>query len=281
VAAALAIVAAATAALLLLGRRARRQRRDQCRLVERMPLSGRVALAVDLVAMDHNFVTKGNWPAAAERLRDIRDRAGLNRDVDLSRVGDQAEPHYSRVVGRLVDDSPTDPVLEFILTALRRARPDATVEFRPVSRGLVRDELSAPGFRVLGIENREYPDIYARVRWFSSPKLRSVIEHLIVDHARYARARAVVLLDYTVSTQWNRRLDVSLYSDSVGSIDLGRTGGHLVSELRELCISLGPVVEIPPAGWRPHTPDEKLWLRTADLISVLEETRVRLTGPAR
>ena len=280
----LSAAAAAVTLVLVLGRRAGR-RGDAGGLIEQMPLSARVALAMDLVAMDHNFVSKGNWPAAIERLREIRQRYGLDRDVDLGRATDVVEPWYSRAVARLVDGTPSENVLELIVTAARRARPDDTVVVEEKTREQFRKDAGQPGFRVVCLRNREYPDIYGRLRIFANARLRGVIEHVTLDHCRYAQRRAAIVLDYSVSTQWNRKLSIRFYSDSREVIDFSRGDGHLVSELTEIATVLRPAAETPGPDWRPTEADDiaacqphdlKLYVRFSDLISVLDETRARL-----
>ena len=280
----LSAAAAAVALVPVIARRAAR-RENAAGLIEQMPLSARVALAMDLVAMDHNFVSKGNWPAALERLREIRERYGLGRDVDLARVVDAVEPWYSRAVTRLVDGTPGENVLDLIVTATRRARPDDIVAVEEKTREQFRKDASQPGFRVVCLRNREYPDIYGRLRIFANARLRGVIEHLTLDHCRYAQNRAAIVLDYSVSTQWNRKLSIRFYSDSREVIDFSRGDGHLVSELTEIATVLRPAAETPGPDWRPTEADDiaacqphdlKLYVRFSDLISVLDETRARL-----
>lgn len=281
----LAAAAAAVTLVLVLDRRARR-RGSAAGLIEQMPLSARVALAMDLVAMDHNFVSKGNWPAALERLREIRRRYGLDRDADLGRATDVVEPWYSRAVTRLLDGTPSENVLDLVATAARRARSGDTVVVEEKTREQLRKDAAEPGFRVVCLRNREYPDIYGRLRIFSNARLRGVIEHLTLDHCRYAQKRATIVLDYSVSTQWNRKLTIRFYSDSREVIDFSRGDGHLVSELAEIAASMSSSAETPGPDWRPTEADDnagqpydlKLYVRFSDLISVLDETRLRL-GP--
>jgi hypothetical protein len=128
------------------------------------------------------------------------------------------------------------------------------------------------------VRSREYPDVYEGLRWFSNAKLTGILEHVVVDHLRYARGRATITLEYIVSTQWTRRLEVRFFSDSPDRIDFGRPEGHLTGELRELASVLRPVVEVSGLDRPPKGPEEKLWLRVGDLVSVLEETRARLRG---
>ncbi len=257
-------------------RRARSGRR--ARQVENAPLPVRAALAVDLVALDHNFVSKGNDTGAIERLIEVRERHGLGADRDLGQVADRFEPYYTDTIGRLVAGTPTLPLLSTIERAARaelRARPLEAIELsRPAYLALERRE----GFRIVLIRNREYPDALRRMRLLSSSGLQAIIEHIVVDHIRYARAHAEVVLEYTVNTQWNRKVFVQFVSDSERAVDFRRRDGHLVSELDELAARLPGVIDVPGPDYEPAEPGEKLWLRITDLVAVLEETRARLRG---
>ena len=252
-----------------------RRRRPQGRRLEDKPLAVRTALAADLVAMDHNYVTKGNYPAALARLKELRDRYDLAADVRLAGLTDQLEPYYTDTVGRLIDDTPTDRVLALVEGAARSTgRTVPTVE---MTRDEFRRARLTDGFRIILVRNREYPGIYQRLRLFTNPQVRGVMEHVVLDHFRYARHRAAVVFDYVVNTQWNRRFTMLFLSDSEQGIDFARRDGHLVSQLAELGTALRPALEVPGPDYEPADPDERLWLRATDLVSVLEETRERLT----
>lgn len=256
------------------GRRAGPSRQQ----IEHAPLATRAALAVDLVALDHNFVSKGNDVGAVERLVEVRARQGLAGDRDLGRVVDQFQPYYANAIGRLINGTPTLPLLSTIERAARaalRARPLEVVE---LSRPAYLERERRDGFRIVLIRNREYPDALRRLRLLSSPGVDGIIEHLVLDHIRYAQAHAEIVLDYTVNTQWNRKVFVQFLSDSGRKVDFAQRSGHLVSELDELASRLRGVVDTPGPDYEPAEPGEKLWLRATDLVAVLEETLARLRG---
>jgi hypothetical protein len=277
--------------VLLLVLRRRRRAVPPGQQIENKQLPVRVALAADLVALDHNFLSKGNHQAAFERFVEVRDRHGLTLDRDLCRLTDAPTPGplapdplpgiYSRAISRLIDSTPTVPVYELICKACRSAAGDRPLEELELTREGLRRMEHEPGFRLICIRSIEHPDIYRRLRWFSNPVLRGALEHFVVDHFRYADTWAAIVLDYLVNTQWNRRLLVRFLSDSSCSIDFRRQDGHLVSQTVDLAALLRPGIELPTYDSATAVPNEKLWLKNADYISVLEETRARLEGPTR
>jgi hypothetical protein len=275
-----AALALAVLALLVLRLGARRGTAPAGRQIEDKPLPVRVALAVDLVALDHNFVTKGNRAAALDRLAEIRALHGLGRDRDLSLVSTELEPYLSNAITRLVDRTPNEPVLDLLEGAARRAAGPRRFELVELTPEGFRRRDPAPGVRLVLVRNFEYPDSFRRMRLLTSPTTRNIIEHLVVDHVGYAETRAELVLDYTVSTQWNRKLRIRFLSDSRHRIDFTHQRGHLISQLADLASGLRPAVEVPGADFKPSEPDEKLWLVITDIVSVLEETRNRLAGRA-
>jgi hypothetical protein len=280
-----ALILAAGLSVLLLTLPRRRRSGPRGQQVEDKPLPVRVALAADLVALDHNFVSKGNKDGALDRLLEIRARHGLVGDRDLGRLAGNVGPCYSSVITRLIDQTPTVNLLELVEKTARRdlgGRPFAHIE---MSRERLRRELLSGstepqpgGVRIILVRNTEYPDIHLRVRWFASPESVSALEHFIIDHINYSRNWAAIVLDYTVSTQWTRRSILMLYSDAPTAIDFENPHGHTASQLAEIAASMRPAIEVPGLGFKPLTPAEKLWLRSHDYISVLEETRARLAA---
>jgi hypothetical protein len=260
--------------------------RPSGRQIEDKPLPIRIALAAELVAVDHNFISKGNTPAALERLIETRNRHGLICDRDLgclARVPDDRGMSlrgiYTSAISRLIDATPTLPVLDFIETTARSAPRGRHMEALELSQEEYRGRARGPGTRLIAIVNRECPDYYRRLRLFADPELRGTLEHIILDHIRHAGTWADITLCYTVKTQWNRRLLIRLLSDSPHVIPLRDPRAHITSQLLELAARLGPAIETPRDDIPLTGPHEKLWLRITDYIAALEETRDRLLTP--
>ena len=251
--------------------------------IENQPLATRVALAADLVAADHNFISKGNTPAAVERLGEIRSRYGLEHDRDLARSGRAAgrelRSAYSGAISRLIDASPTLRLFDFIESAARSSPRGQELETSEMSLDSYLRRERAPGLRLVTITNHECPDYHHRFRIFVNSEARGTLEHLILDHIRHAGTWADIVLSYTVSTQWNRRLLITFRSDSPHSVPLTQTRAHITSRLRELAALLRPAIDVPRDAGSLTGPYEKLWLSVADYIAVLEETRSRLLAP--
>jgi hypothetical protein len=267
----------------LLWLRFRRRHGVPTQQIENQPISTRVALAADFIALDHNFMSKGNRPAAFERLIDIRNRHGLERDRDLGQPGgfssQQLNGVYAGAITRLIDSAPTLNLHDLIQTTVKSAPRGDDFEFLELTPEALRRLERGPGVRLIAIANHEYPDYLRRFRVFSNPEVRGTLEHIILDHIRHAAKWAQIITSYTVNTQWNRRLLVSFRSDSPHVVPFTNPRAHITSQLRELATMLRPAIEVPLDASSMVGPHERLWLSFADYIAVLEETRSRVSVP--
>jgi hypothetical protein len=277
------VVAFVSGGLGLLALYSLRRRAAPGQQIERQPVATRVALAADLLAVDHNFMSKGNVPAAIHRLVEIRRRHGIEQDRDLGRLGRPGSKDlrdaYAGAVNRLIDSTPTLPLLSFILTTAQSALRGQELETTEINLDEYRRLERSPGVRLIVIPNHECPDYHHRFRLFASPEVRGTLEHIILDHIRHAGSWADIILSYTVSTQWNRRLLIRFLSDSPRDVPLADGRAHITSQLRELARLLMSGIEVPCDAKSLSGPYEKLWLSIADYIAVLEETRPRLSTP--
>ncbi len=273
-----AVLAVLGAALIVLGAVGwtRLRQRRQRRLVEQAPLPVRAGLAVGLVGMDHNFVSKGNTAGAFERLQELRSRYGLEHDAGLQQLTVAYQPHYVALIDRLINHTPTLRLVEAIERAARSAVGPRPLTVGETSRYAYQNAIHREGFRIVLLRNREFPDALRRMRLLASPRLEAIVEHVVVDHFRYARGFAEIVIDYTVNTHWNRKAFIQFISDSDRTVDFRHRAGHLVSELDELATLLPGVLDVPPSDYEPAEPGEKLWLRITDLVAVLEDTLARL-----
>jgi|GEM_PF-1423370 len=277
------VVALLSGGLGLLALYSLRRRAAPGQQIERQPVATRVALAADLLAVDHNFMSKGNAPAAVRRLVEIRRHHGIEQDRDLGRLGrpGSKDPRdvYAGTVNRLIEATSTLPLLSFILTTAQSAPRGRDLEPLEINLDEYRRLEREPGVRLIVIPNHECPDYHHRFRLFASPEVRGTLEHIILDHIRHAGSWADIILSYTVSTQWNRRLLIRFLSDSPRDVPLADSRAHITSQLRELARLLMSGIEVPGDSRSLSGPYEKLWLSIADYIAVLEETRSRLSTP--
>jgi hypothetical protein len=257
----------------------RRRRHAPVQGIERLFISDRVALAADLIALDHNFMSKGNRPAGFERLIEIRNRYGLERDRDLGQTGQVSSERlagvYAGAITRLIDSAPTTQLLDLLQNTARSSPRGQEFEFLELTPEELRRLDRRPGIRLIAIANHESPDYLSRFRVFANPEVRGTLEHIVLDHIRHAAKWAHIITSYTVNTQWNRRLLISLRSDSPHVIPFADPRAHITSQLRELRTMLRPAVEVPRDASALVGPLERLWLSIADYIAVLEEARSR------
>ncbi len=261
----------------------RRRRRSPVQQIEKLPVADRVALAADLIALDHNFMSKGNRPAGFERLIEIRNRYGLDRDRDLGQAGQVSSERlpsvYAGAITRLIDSTTTVRLLDLIQNAARSSPRGHEFEFLELSPAELRRLERRPGIRLIAVANHESPDYLRHFRVFANPEVRGTLEHIVLDHIRHAANWAHIITSYTVNTQWNRRLLISFRSDSPHVIPFADPRAHITSRLRELQAMLRPAVDVPRDAGALVGPLERLWLSIADYIAVLEEARARTSVP--
>jgi hypothetical protein len=263
--------------------RFRRRHGTPAQQIENQPVAARVALAADFIALDHNFLSKGNRPAGFERLIDIRNRHGLERDRDLGRSGGVSSQQLNEVcagaITRLIDVAPTLKLFDFIQTTVKSSPRGEDFEFLELSTEALRRLERRPGVRLIAITNHEFPDYLRKFRVFANPEVRGTLEHIILDHLRHADKWAHIITSYTINTQWNRRLFISFRSDSPYVVPFANPRAHITSQLRELATMLRPAMEVSLDARTLSGPHERLWLSLADYIAVLEETRSRVSVP--
>jgi hypothetical protein len=273
----------ASLGLSVLWLRFRRRHGTPAQQIENQPIATRVALAADFIALDHNFMSKGNLPAGFERLIDIRNHHGLERDRDLGQSGgvssQQLNGVYASAITRLIDSSPTLKLLDFVQTTVKSSPRGQDFEFLELSPEQLRRLERRPGITLVAITNHEYPDYLRQFRVFANAEVRGTLEHVILDHVRHAAKWARIITSYTVNTQWNRRLLISFRSDSPHVVPFANPHAHITSQLRELATMLRPAIEVPRDAGALVGPHERLWLSLADYIAVLEETRSRVSVP--
>jgi hypothetical protein len=261
----------------------RRRRNEPVQQIEKLSIADRVALAADLIALDHNFMSKGNRPAGFERLIEIRNRYGLERDRDLGQAGQISSERlsgvYAGAITRLIDSAATLQLLDLVQGAARSSPRGHEFEFLELTPEELRRLERRPGIRLIAITNHEFPDYLRRFRVFSNPEVRGTFEHIVLDHIRHAAKWAHIITSYTVNTQWNRRLLISFRSDSPHVVPFADPHAHITSQLRELQTMLRPAIDVPRDASALVGPLERLWLSLADYIAVLEEARSRASVP--
>lgn len=261
----------------------RRRRSAHGEQIEKQSVETRVALAADFVALDHNFMSKGNRAAGFERLIEIRNSHGLERDRDLGQTGrvssQQLTGVYAGAIARLIDSTPTLQLFNLIQTTAKSVPRGQEFEFLELSPEELRRLEREPCVRLIAIANHEYPDYLRQFRLFANPEVRGTLEHIVLDHIRHSAKWAYIIVSYTVSTQWNRRLHISFRSDSPHVVPFTNPRAHITSQLRELAALLRPAIEVSRDAGALTGPHEKLWLTMTDYIAVLEEARSRVSVP--
>lgn len=256
-----------------------------------------VKIATDLVALNHNYIVKGNWQGAFKRLNEIIEKYGLNDDRDLSLLRTtntniisessteiQFEPTnlqipYRRFIKRLTKEPRTINLVALVKKICDNLLGGKTTiyefslnrnEYRP--EAIVGKTSPAPdklSVSFLYLINRDFPEIYNVSRLFWDARLYNWLEHICTDHLRYAKSFAHFVFDYESATEWNRKIVLHLVNDSIQRIDFNQRASHLLAEFEELKSDYSEYIQIPTSEQVLYYPGEKIWIKFFDLISIL------------
>lgn len=263
--------------------------------VEAKSVSTVVKIATDLIALNHNYIVKGNRTGAYNRLKEIINKYGLNADQDLGLVLRQHFPSDTRSPVQLGQDDFLIPYNRFIKRLNKETRiVNLPTIIKKICYNVINDktqirELSLnrndyktnqsfdntqatnPNLTVsfFYLVNVDFPDIYRHSNFFWDSRLYNWFEHVCTDHLRYAKTYAHFVFDYETATEWNRKLVIHLISDSEESIDFDRKDLHLVSEFEDIKANYQDYVVISDKEQVLYYPGEKIWIKIFDLRSIL------------
>lgn len=254
-----------------------------------------VKIATDLIALNHNYIVKGNRTGAYNRLKEIINKYSLNADQDLKIVSRQqfssdtrspVKPGqddflipYNRFIKRLHQETRIVNLAAIIkkicynilneksqIRELLLNRNDYKMNHLNEITQTSNSNLAVSFFYLVNVD---FPDIYRHSRFFWDSRLYNWFEHVCTDHLRYAKSYAHFVFDYETATEWNRKLVIHLISDSEESIDFDRKDLHLVSEFEDIKANYQDYVVMPDKEQVLYYPGEKIWIKVFDLLSIL------------
>ena len=254
-----------------------------------------VKIATEIIALDHNYIVKGNFIGAFNRLNEIVSKYRLHMDQDLGLLlrksiseefspkteglQDNFQTSYYRFIKRLIQDSRTTNFISIIKKICYNVLGPAKLiselslnrnEYIP-DRIWERNKLGNDDLSVsfLYLVNRDFPDIYNTSRLFWDQRLYNWFEHICSDHLRYAKHYAHFVFDYETATEWSRKVVLHLVSDSDKRIDYNHKDSHLLSEFEEVKTEYQDYILMPDDERILYHTGEKIWLKIIDLISIL------------
>ena len=258
-----------------------------------------VKIATDMIALNHNYVVKGNLVGAFNRLKEITNKYNLNADRDLGLV---LRKHFSKDAGEPVHFGQDDflmPYYRFIKRLNKETRiANLATIIKKICYNVLGDKkqihelsLNRNDYKVdqfmentrssnsnlsvsfIYLVNVDFPDIYNRSKLFWDSRLYNWLEHVCTDHLRYAQTYAHFVFDYETATDWNRKLVIHLVSDSKESINFDRKDSHLVSEFEELKADYQDYIVMLDKEQVLYCPGEKIWIKIFDLFSILSSIK--------
>jgi hypothetical protein len=253
-----------------------------------------VKIANEIIALDHNYIVKGNFNGAYNRLNEIIYKYRLQMDQDfglllrksiskesLAEEGrrNNFQTSYYRFINRLIQDSRTTNFISIIkkicnnvlgqsipITELSLNRNEYVPEKYWERNQLGKNSLSVS---FIYLVNRDFPDIYNNSNLFWDQRLYNWFEHICSDHLRYAKHYAQFVFDYETATEWSRKVVLHLVSDSDKKIDYKRKNSHLLSEFDEVKTEYQDYILMSDDERSLYYSGEKIWVKIIDLISII------------
>jgi hypothetical protein len=254
-----------------------------------------VKIATDLIALNHNYIVKGNRTGAYNRLKEIVNKYSLNSDRDLGLVARQQFSSDARSQVKLGQDDFLIPFNRFI----KRLNQETRIEnlaaiIKKICYNVLNEKtqirellLNRNDYKInqsieiaqasksnlavsfFYLVNVDFPDIYRHSKFFWDSRLYNWFEHVCTDHLRYAKSYAHFVFDYETATEWNRKLVIHLISDSEESINFDRKDLHLVAEFDDIKADYQDYVVMSDKEQVLYYPGEKIWIKVFDLLSIL------------
>ncbi|MEO0098306.1 MAG: hypothetical protein ABIK94_01790 [candidate division WOR-3 bacterium] len=195
-----------------------------------------VTLASEVVTLDHNFVVKGNFPAALRKLDEIFKRYRLPPGNSLPQIWDEKE--YKSFLAKFLSSPHLHLLTKF-------------VEGRILEIGQSWDCVAID-------------PLAADVLLFLDKTIEGVFSHIFSDHFRYAQSFSQIKISYLHPTDWARKVKFSFYSDAQSEPNLKE--GHLAEDLQMLAFRY-PNYFAYGGGKEEY---EKLWVTFLDLVGIIK-----------
>jgi len=206
-----------------------------------------INLALEIITLDHNFVIKGNLPAAQKRLSLISQEYHLPPTEAPPPLWDDL--WYKNFLHLLITSLPQKPLPHFLRERLREVK-------REWDRGFVSACQSM---------DEEVQEVLLCV----DRTIEGAFTHIISDHFRHARSFAEIKVRYLTPTDWARKVRFSFLSDAESEPKLNE--GHLAEDLRTLSFRYGNYITYG----KGEEEGEKLWLTFLDIIRILKDIMER------
>ncbi|MEO0088341.1 MAG: VCBS repeat-containing protein [candidate division WOR-3 bacterium] len=232
--------------------------------LENRSLSQIIKIAEDLIALNHNYLMKGNLLGGQFHIKKISEEFKLVEE-EILYLKETLEPkffleNYLALLKKLLNNKNVSDLI-ILLKEINKSL-DKKMAFQRINPFELEDYLSKEGYYLLQICDPFGDEDNYKI--FLDKKIENFLTHLLVDHLKYAKKWATVVLEKRIITEWQKKIVVYFYSDAETEVSLEK--GHLAEEVREIKENYFDYLNITK-GSQPRV---KLIIVLSDLIGVIE-----------
>jgi len=240
--------------------------RNKKRRIENRPLPQLCRIAEDLIALNHNYLLKGNFIGAQNAIKKIVEEFKPVEE-EFFYLKTTLEPKfftesYLAVLKKFLNNKNIRNLKEIIKEISHNI--SQKIVFLNIKNFEINQFLEREGYYFLEIYDPFSSEENLDYQIFLDNKLINFLTHLIIDHFRYAQKKAIITLEKKIITDWQRKVVLTFYSDAETSVNL--KNGHLAAEIREIKEDYFDYLQIT-LGKRT---EEKLLVIFSDLIGIIE-----------
>uniref|UniRef100_A0A7V4E2Q3 Uncharacterized protein n=1 Tax=candidate division WOR-3 bacterium TaxID=2052148 RepID=A0A7V4E2Q3_UNCW3 len=234
--------------------------------IENRPLPQLCKIVEDLVALNHNYLLKGNFVGAQNAIKKIIEEFKLVEEeffyLKTTLESKFFTENYLAILKKLLNNKNIRNLREIIKEISHNL--SQKIVFLNIKNFEINQFLEKEGYYFLEIYDPFSSEENLDYQIFLDNKLINFLTHLIIDHFHYAQKKAVITLEKKIITDWQRKVVLTFYSDAETSVNL--KNGHLAEEIREIKEDYCDYLQIT-LGKRT---EEKLLVIFSDLIGIIE-----------
>ncbi len=234
--------------------------------LENRSLPQLIRIIEDFIALNHNYLMKGNLAGAQNRIKKIWEDFKLVEE-EVFYLKETLEPkffmeNYLSLLKKIFNNKNITNL--FIYLEEINESLDKKMVFQRVNSFEIEDYLKKEGYYLLQVYDPFSEEDNEHYKIFLDKKIENFLIHMITDHLKYAQKRAAIVLERKIITDWQKKIILHFYSDAETEIDFEK--GHLAEEIKEIKENYFEYLNIVK-GFQPQ---EKLVLIFSDLIGIIE-----------
>ncbi|MCX7836437.1 MAG: hypothetical protein N2323_00565 [candidate division WOR-3 bacterium] len=234
--------------------------------VENRSLPQLIRIVEDFIALNHNYLIKGNFLGAQKQIKKISENFKLVEE-ELLYLRETLEPkffveNYLSLLKKILNNKNIVDLLEFLKEINENL--EKKMEFQRINSFEINEYLKKDGYYLIQVEDPFMGEENFNYKIFLDNKIGNFLTHLIIDHLKYADKKAILMLEKKMITDWQKKVILHFYSDGKTEIDFEK--GHLageIKEIREIYFNYLNIIKGTQA-------EEKVILVFSDLIGVVE-----------